>query len=191
MDPEPLRIDYRLFPTAIGPCGITWSPHGICGVQLPETTAARTRARLLRAWPGAQCGPIPHPVQRVIDDIVALLAGERRDLQHAVLDLRALSDFQRRVYAIVRAIAPGQSLSYGEVAALCGEPGAARGVGHALGCNPFPLVVPCHRVLAAHRRSGGFSAPGGVAMKLRLLQLEGWTGGGGSAASPATLALPF
>jgi O-6-methylguanine DNA methyltransferase len=90
----------------------------------------------------------------------------------AVQLLKGLSAFQRRVYEVTRTIGPGQTLSYGEVAALCGDRSAARAVGQALGHNPFPIIVPCHRVLGAGGKSGGFSAPGGVTTKLRLLSLE-------------------
>ena len=96
----------------------------------------------------------------------------RGAIYDVALDLREIPAFHRRVYDIARHIPPGATLSYGEVAQRLGEPGAARAVGQALGRNPFPIVVPCHRVLAAHARSGGFSAPGGVATKLKLLMIE-------------------
>jgi methylated-DNA-[protein]-cysteine S-methyltransferase len=170
---EPLP-EFTLFATAVGRCGIVWGAHGIRAVQLPEADERRTRGRILRAVPQARPGRPPPVVRRVIDDLVALLAGKPRTLRAAVLDERRLSEFQRRVYQITRAIDPGRTLSYGEVAELCGDRSAARAVGQALGHNPFPLIVPCHRVLAAHGRSGGFSSHGGVATKLHLLCLEGW-----------------
>jgi methylated-DNA-[protein]-cysteine S-methyltransferase len=166
------QLGYTLFRTAIGPCGIAWGARGIAAVQLPEVSESATLARLLRAQACA-CVQRPGPeVGRVIDDIVALLAGEPRDLQHARLDLAPIPPFYRSVYAIVRQIAPGQTRSYGEVAALCGDRRAARAVGQAMARNPFPIIVPCHRVLAAGGRSGGFSARGGVSTKLRLLAIE-------------------
>ena len=88
------------------------------------------------------------------------------------LDMAGVPPFHQRVYAVARAIPPGTTMTYGEVAQLLGEPGAARAVGQALGHNPFAPVVPCHRVLAAGNRSGGFSASGGVRAKLRMLQIE-------------------
>jgi|HubBroStandDraft_1064217.scaffolds.fasta_scaffold96083_2 methylated-DNA-[protein]-cysteine S-methyltransferase len=191
MPSVPSQIEYRLFPTSLGPCGIAWGEAGIRAVQLPEVDEARTCARLLRAMPAARPGRSAPSVQRVIDDIIQLLDGVRRDLRHAVLDMQHLTAFQQHVYAVARTIEPGHTLCYGEVAALCGDPGAARAVGQALGSNPFPLIVPCHRVLAAHGRSGGFSARGGVATKLKLLRLEGWNGQSDILGSPATLALPF
>ncbi|HEY5020061.1 MAG TPA: methylated-DNA--[protein]-cysteine S-methyltransferase [Steroidobacteraceae bacterium] len=183
-----MPIELNLFPTSIGVCGIAWGERGIVAVQLPCAHESQTRARLLRLLAGgARTAPAPPLLQRVIDDMVALLAGQRRDLQHAVLDMNGLSPFQRRVYEITRAIAPGHTLSYGEVAARCGDAGAARAVGQALGRNPYPIIVPCHRVLAAGGKSGGFSAPGGVTTKLRLLNLEGALG----APAHGSLALPF
>jgi len=190
-----MAIDYCLFPTAIGACAIAWGERGIVAVQLPAGHESQTRARLLRMLAGgARPARAPPHLRRVIDDIVALLEGQRRDLREAVLDMSALSAFQRRVYEITRAIAPGHTLSYGEVAARCGDGAAARAVGQALGRNPFPIIVPCHRVLAAGGRSGGFSAPGGVTTKLRLLELEGalaTLAHRDTAAGHGNLALPF
>lgn len=169
---------YMLFPTAIGTCGLIWGSHGIMAVQLPESNKSATLSRLLRKEGGnATCGAQPpQPVQQVIDDIVALLAGEHRDLLSAELDMRAVPEFFRQVYEVVRHIPPGQTLSYGEVAARCGDRSAARCVGQAMARNPYPIIVPCHRVLAAHGRTGGFSAPGGATTKLRLLAIEGAAG---------------
>jgi methylated-DNA-[protein]-cysteine S-methyltransferase len=188
-------IEYCLFPTALGDCAIAWGARGIVAVQLPSGHESQTRARLLRMLAGgARPARAPPHVRRIIDDMVALLAGQRRDLLDAVLDMNGLSAFQRRVYEITRAIVPGHTLSYGEVATRCGDGAAARAVGQALGRNPFPIIVPCHRVLAAGGRSGGFSAPGGVTTKLRLLDLEGALGAlahTNAAGSHGNLALPF
>jgi methylated-DNA-[protein]-cysteine S-methyltransferase len=164
---------YTLFRTAIGPCGIAWGARGIVAVQLPEATESATLARLLRAHCGAVMQRRALEVRPTIDDIIALLAGQPRDLQHARLDLAQVPPFHQRVYTIVRNIPPGQTRSYGEVAALCGDRHAARAVGQAMARNPVPIIVPCHRVLAAGGRSGGFSASGGVTTKLRLLAIEG------------------
>ena len=165
-------MNLAVFDTAIGACGIAWGEHGITGVWLPESSADALRARMQRRLPESREAPPRADVQHAIDDIVALLGGEPRDLLDVALDLRAVPAFHRRVYDIARHIAPGATLSYGEVAQRLGEPGAARAVGQALGRNPFPIIVPCHRVLAAHAGSGGFSAPGGVATKLKLLTIE-------------------
>ena len=163
---------YQLFDTAIGRCGVAWTARGVVAAQLPERDDARTAARLLRRCPDAVPGEPPAAVRQVIDDLQALLAGERRDLSGTVLDLAGVSAFERAVYEAALAIAPGRTCTYGELAARIGDPGAARAVGQALGRNPFAPIVPCHRVLAAQARSGGFSAHGGVDTKLRMLQIE-------------------
>jgi methylated-DNA-[protein]-cysteine S-methyltransferase len=123
--------------------------------------------------PGGERRRAPPVIGQAIAAIVALLAGERRDLSNIRLGLDDVPAFHRRVYEIARSIGPGATLTYGEIAARLGEPGLARDVGQALGQNPFPIVVPCHRVLAAGGKLGGFSARGGVATKLRLLEIEG------------------
>jgi methylated-DNA-[protein]-cysteine S-methyltransferase len=163
-----------IFETAIGACGIAWDERGITAVQLPEASERKTRARLLRRFPEArEASPSPD-VQRAIDGITALLRGEASDLSAIALDTNDLPEFNRRVYKVARAIPPGATLSYGEIAAKLGEPPqAARDVGQVLGQNPFPIIVPCHRVLAANGKPGGFSASGGVTTKLRLLTIEG------------------
>ena len=164
---------FALFDTAIGRCGIAWGARGVVGVQLPEAREVETRARLLRRFPDAREAPPPPDVQRAIDGIVALLRGEASDLSAVALDMERVPPFDRRVYELARTIPPGATLSYGEIAARLGAPDAARAVGQALGRNPFALVVPCHRVLAAGGQLGGFSANGGVTTKLRLLAIEG------------------
>ena len=150
-----------------------WSHEGITGVLLPEAHASQTRGHLLRRFPNAREAAPPSEVQRAVDAIAALLEGEASDLSFVTLDMGRVPAFHRRVYDVARTIPPGTTLSYGEIAARLGEPHAARAVGQALGRNPFPIVVPCHRVLAARGRTGGFSAPGGTSTKLRLLAIEG------------------
>jgi methylated-DNA-[protein]-cysteine S-methyltransferase len=164
---------FALFETAIGHCGIVWSERGVVGVQLPERNEDATRHRVLRRFPAARGAVPPADIQRAIDDIVALLGGEPRDLTHVAIDTDGVADFNRRVYAIARTIPPGATLSYGEIAERLGDRNLARDVGQALGQNPIPVIVPCHRVLAAGGKVGGFSAPGGVVTKLRLLTIEG------------------
>ena len=164
---------FALFDTAIGACGIAWGERGVVGVQLPEASAARTRERMRRRFPDAAEAPPPPAVERAIEGIAALLRGEPADLSAVALDLDGVGEFERRVYEVARTIAPGTTLTYGAIAARLGMPGEARAVGQALGENPFPLVVPCHRVLAAGGKVGGFSANGGIATKMRLLSIEG------------------
>jgi methylated-DNA-[protein]-cysteine S-methyltransferase len=179
MDPTtspPIR--FALFDTPVGACALVWGERGLVGVLLPEPSAAATRARARRRYPGAQEAPPPGDVQAAIDRIGQLLNGAADDLQGIGLDLGAVPDFHRRVYEITRRILPGSTRSYGEIANELGEPHAARAVGQALGANPFPIVIPCHRVLAAGSKAGGFSAPGGTRTKLRLLEIEGAPLGG-------------
>jgi methylated-DNA-[protein]-cysteine S-methyltransferase len=165
--------EFALFDTAIGPCGIVWAERGVVAVQLPEASEAATRARIRRRFPEAGEAAPPDSVARAIAGIVTLLDGESADLSDVAVDMEGIPPFNRRVYELARAIPPGSTLSYGEVAVRLGDPGAARAVGQALGENPLPIVVPCHRVLAAGGKMGGFSAPGGTVTKRRLLTIEG------------------
>lgn len=168
-------LAYALFPTALGHCGIAWGAQGLTGVQLPETDEVATRARMAKRFPQCGEGDAPPEVRTAMIAITALLAGhptEPTDLRHLVLDMEGVPPFHQRVYELARRIAPGETITYGELARQLGEPGAARAVGQALGANPFAPVVPCHRILAANARSGGFSASGGVDTKLRMLLIE-------------------
>jgi methylated-DNA-[protein]-cysteine S-methyltransferase len=171
-------LAFALFDTALGTCGIVWSMRGIAAVQLPEADEHRTRARIEKRFPQARETSPPGDVQNAIDGMAALLAGEPCDLTDIVIDDAGTPEFNRRVYAIVRAIPPGQTMTYGEVASRLGDPLLARDVGKAMGENPTPIVMPCHRVLAAGGKTGGFSAPGGVITKLQLLTIEGAQPGG-------------
>ena len=164
---------FAVFETALGWGGIAWSAHGVAGVQLPARHESAVRAQLRARFRGAtECAP-SQTIQRAIDAITALLRGEQTDLGFIAIDLDGVPEFDRRVYAVARTIPPGETLSYGGVAKRLGEPLLTREVGQALARNPFPLVVPCHRVLARGGQPGGFSAPGGVTTKLRLLAIEG------------------
>jgi methylated-DNA-[protein]-cysteine S-methyltransferase len=165
---------FTLFDTPLGTCGLAWSDAGISGLQLPERTAAATRARLQRRWPGIAEASPPPPIQGAIDRILKLLADGRTDLSDIPLDLSAVPEFNRKVYAVARTIPPGQTMTYGEIARRIGaQPQEARDVGAALGKNPIAIIVPCHRVLAANGKMGGFSATGGVDTKRRILEIEG------------------
>ena len=147
------EIAFALFDTAIGRCAIAWNARGIAGVGFPEGSEQATRARMLRRHPAAREASPPGDVQAVIDDIVALLAGSPRDFRHARLDMTGLSDLQRRVYEVAQKIPAGATLTYGEIAERLGDRLLARDVGEALGHNPFPIIVPCHRVLAAGKQN--------------------------------------
>lgn len=164
---------FALFDTALGRCGIVWTERGVSGVQLPEVSDAATRARLRRRHPRATEAEPDAEVRRVIDGIAALLRGSRVDLSDVALDMTEVLPFHRRVFDVARTIPVGRTSTYGELATRLGDPGSARAVGEALGRNPFPVVVPCHRVLAASGKLGGFSAHGGAETKRRMLTIEG------------------
>jgi methylated-DNA-[protein]-cysteine S-methyltransferase len=166
-------LSFTLFQTAIGCCGIVWSARGIAGVQIAEKSERAARNHIMRRYPGAHEAAPPPDVQHAIADMGALLNGEAKDLRHVTLDLDGVPDFNRRVYDVARTIRPGETLSYGEIAARLGDRNQARDVAQALSQNPFPVIVPCHRVLAAGGKMGGFSAPGGVRTKLKMLSIEG------------------
>jgi methylated-DNA-[protein]-cysteine S-methyltransferase len=172
------EFGFALFETAVGRCGIVWSSRGIVGVQLPEGSERATRNRVSRRFAAARETAPPAEVQCAIEDIVALISGEPRDLRYVRIDSENVPDWHRRVYDIARTIPAGATLIYGEVAERLGDRALARDVGAALSQNPWPVIVPCHRVLAAGGKSGGFSAHGGVNTKLRLLSIEGAQPGG-------------
>ncbi|MGJ0120260.1 methylated-DNA--[protein]-cysteine S-methyltransferase [Williamsia sp. MIQD14] len=167
---------YALFDTALGVCGVCWTaPDVIVAVALPEDDRADMERYLASfdAEPGA-----PAPVAGTIDLIRGLMAGSDVDLSAVPVDIADLPDFDRRVYAITRDIPRGRVLTYGAVASRLGQPGAAQAVGRALGRNPIPVVIPCHRVVGAGTEVGGFSAPGGAATKSRILAAEKVSGFG-------------
>ena len=166
-------IHYALFETALGWSGLAWSEAGLAGVHLPEDDRDSVRAGFLRRLPPATEGAPPAHLAPVIDGIRALLRGEKADLIAAPLDLARVPVFNARVYEIARRIPPGETVTYGEIAARLGDKLLARDVGAALGQNPWPIVVPCHRVTAAGGKLGGFSARGGQRTKMRLLAVEG------------------
>ncbi|MFI5536853.1 methylated-DNA--[protein]-cysteine S-methyltransferase [Nocardia sp. NPDC051900] len=176
--PAPDRpIVATLFDTAIGCCAIAWSERGVFRFQLPEASPAATRARITRGRAGHPSEQIHEQaptevVAEAIAGIRAHLAGELDDLRWIAVDTSGIPEFHRAVYAVTRAIDPGHTLSYGQVADRVGAPGAAQAVGQALGRNPIPLIIPCHRVLAADHALHGFSAPGGIDTKQRLLTIE-------------------
>ncbi|MBV9162466.1 MAG: methylated-DNA--[protein]-cysteine S-methyltransferase [Pseudonocardiales bacterium] len=164
---------FVLFETAIGHCGIVWCGPAIVCVQLPEANERATRARITRLYPEKkEIIPPPAFVQTAINDIVSLVAGRSSDLSTIALDMDGVPPFHRKVYELARSIPPGQTLTYTQVADKLGAHGSAKAVGQALSRNPFAIVVPCHRVVAAGAKPGGFSAHGGVATKLRLLAIE-------------------
>ncbi|MEW6767137.1 MAG: methylated-DNA--[protein]-cysteine S-methyltransferase [Pseudomonadota bacterium] len=161
-----------LFDTAIGRCGVAWGEHGLLGVQLPEQNDEATRAQLRKKAPGAQEGPPPADVARACAAMTALLNSKATDLSFVALDMTHVPDFNRGVYDIAREIEPGKTMTYGDIAIRLGDKLLSQAVGKALGQNPFPIVIPCHRVVAANGKTGGFSANGGVTTKFRMLAIE-------------------
>ncbi len=162
-----------LFDTALGRCGIAWSDRGVTGVQLPEASDERTIARLRRRRPRTRMSAPSAEARRAIEGMTALLRGEPVSLDDVALDMEGVPPFNRRVFELARTIPAGRTSTYGELAVRLGDAGSARAVGEALGHNPFPIVVPCHRVLAASGKLGGFSAHGGATTKRRMLIIEG------------------
>lgn len=163
---------FALFDTSLGWAGIAWSEAGIARVQLPDASAADTRARMQRLCLGVPERSPPPEVKTVMDGVTRLLAEGQGDLSGVRLDWSEVPDFHRRVYEIALAIPAGRTLSYGEIATRLGDVALSRAVGQALGRNPFAPVVPCHRVLGAGGKMTGFSARGGVTTKQRMLQIE-------------------
>jgi methylated-DNA-[protein]-cysteine S-methyltransferase len=164
---------FALFDTAIGMCALAWGPQGLVGVQLPaDEGEPATRARMRRRFAQLHESPPDETAQRAVVAIQGLLQGVRDDLMHIELDMRGVSAFHQRIYAIARRIPPGQTRTYGEIAQELGDKTLSRAVGQAMGLNPFAPVVPCHRVLAAGNKPGGFSAGGGALTKLRMLAIE-------------------
>jgi methylated-DNA-[protein]-cysteine S-methyltransferase len=179
-----------LFDTTLGVCGIAWSEHGLTRLQLPEANRGATERRLRASvWAESTCmEEPPDSIVRLITELQRYFAGDRVDFSGAAVDLGGVDDFRRRIYALTRALSWGQIASYGELARQAGAPGAARAVGQAMGHNPVPIIIPCHRVLAAGRKIGGFSAFGGAVTKERLLAMEGVHPGDGTPMLPGLLA---
>ena len=159
------------FKTSLGMCAVRWTDAGLASVRLPSPRTDE----LPRAGDGVA---IPKPIEAAINGIIAVLDGTSVDLRFVGLDERGIDPFRRAVYAATRAIPPGSTVTYGEIARSIGRPDGARDVGAALASNPFPIVVPCHRVVGANGKLTGFSAPGGLATKRRMLELEGVPGYG-------------
>jgi methylated-DNA-[protein]-cysteine S-methyltransferase len=162
-----------LFNTAIGPCALAWNADGIVGVQLPETTPGATRAQLAERFPDLDVAEPRGKVRCARDAVVAHLSGHNARLEDIALDLADVTPFRRRVYAAARRIPTGRTVTYGELATQLGTPGGSRAIGQAMGSNPCPIIVPCHRVLAAGGKAGGFSAAGGTTTKACMLRIEG------------------
>jgi methylated-DNA-[protein]-cysteine S-methyltransferase len=165
---------YIIFETVGGYCGIAWSNVGITRFQLPTRSAEAAERNLLRRLPEAAPG---EPTAEVVEAVAAVkryFEGEKIDFSDVRLDLDGQEEFFKQIYAATRRVGWGHTTTYGTLAKELGAgPEAARDVGQAMARNPVPLIIPCHRVLAADGKVGGFSAPGGSAAKIRMLELEG------------------
>ena len=168
-------VHHHIFDTAIGPCGVAWNARGLTGVQLPEKDRDATERRLAAKAASAGAAAPPPSVATVVADIQRYLAGEPVDFSAVAVDLDSLDPFRQKLYATMRSLAWGETTTYGELAKKLGSTDweGARDVGEAMGRNPVPVVIPCHRVLAAGGKLGGFSAHGGAKTKAKLLALEG------------------
>lgn len=175
MDTNPMTapIAYTIVDTAIGPIGVAWSEHGICRVALPERDRDRMESRFAARLDGAPAGEPPASLAPAIELIKRYAEGEPVDFSDVPVDLDGIDLFRRAIYAAARKLHFGEVTTYGGLADAAGHPGKARETGEALGRNPVPLIVPCHRIHAAGGKIGGFSAPGGSSTKEKLLALEG------------------
>jgi methylated-DNA-[protein]-cysteine S-methyltransferase len=168
----PPRADgtrWAIFDTKLGPAAVRWGPTGVCGALLPGEGGAEEATW---RWPLARPAVPPRSVRDLCRRVAAHAAGASDAFADVPLDLGPVSGFDRAVYVAARDVAPGEVVTYGELARRIGRPGAARAVGGALGRNPIPLFVPCHRIVGASG-IGGFSSTGGLVTKRRLLAVEG------------------
>lgn len=164
---------FALFDTPLGACGMAWGLDGLRGLQLPERDRPTALARLARRFADLTETEPPPDMAAIMTRVAAHLGGARDDYADVSLDFARVGAWEASVYGAARGIPAGETRTYGALAAALGEPGAAQAVGQALGRNPWPIIVPCHRITAAEGRTGGFSAPGGAATKLKLLEIEG------------------
>jgi len=183
---EPPAINHCVFDTAIGPCGVAWSVRGLVAVALPEGSHSATEKRLANKARSAGAATPPPAIAALIADVKRYLTGERVDFTPVAVDLSGLDPFRRKLYELMRDLGWGTTTTYGALAHELGLDGweGARDVGEAMGRNPVPIVIPCHRVLAAGGKLGGFSARGGPATKVKLLALEGVRFDGGAPRLP-------
>jgi methylated-DNA-[protein]-cysteine S-methyltransferase len=169
-----VQHEYTIFDTKNGFAALAWNENGVSGLRLPASSEARAEASVLRRFPQARRTTPSTQIASLISEIKRYFDGEKVDFSAVPLDLGSQDPFFARVYAEVRKLGWGETTTYGAVAKVLGaEPQAARDVGQAMASNPIPLIVPCHRVLAAGGKIGGFSAPGGSSSKAKMLEIEG------------------
>ena len=173
--PRHTNSGQMVFETGLGFVGIAWSAAGLtrlCLFQRDRTAVERRLERLGAAGTGDQ-STAPAWVATLVRDIKAYAEGEEVDFSDVPVDLADVDDFRLAIYEAARKLGFGETTTYGELAKRAGHAGLPRETGQALGANPVPLVIPCHRILAAGGKIGGFSAPGGSTTKERMLALEG------------------
>jgi methylated-DNA-[protein]-cysteine S-methyltransferase len=180
-------IHYHMFDTALGVSGIGWTDQGLVRVQLPDMVPSSTEARLARGGATRWQAVLPEGIERAVDLLTRYAAGEVVDFSVLSLDINGVPAFERAVYDALRRVPRGQTVTYGELAEKAGSKGAAQAVGTAMARNPWSVVVPCHRVLAAGNKPGGFSAPGGLKTKEKLLAMEGVYLDGGAPLLPGLI----
>lgn len=164
---------FHLFDTAVGRCALLWRGERLTGVLLPSSSDEAMLRAIRKRAPDAVKAPAEPFVQRAIEKIVRLCEGDAVLFDDVPLDRGAIEPFANRVYDILLRVPPGETTTYGAIAEELGDKSLSRAVGAALGQNPFPIVIPCHRVTASGGKVGGFSAPGGADTKRRLLEIEG------------------
>ncbi len=164
---------YTIFDTAIGDCAVLWRDTGLIGVALPDEDRPALRASINARAPGAVESAPTTEIETIIHGVRRLCDGEPQTFNHVPLDRSQIDPFANRVYDVLLGVPFGETTTYGEIANTLGDKNQSRAVGAALGANPFPIIIPCHRVIGANGRLGGFSAPGGSGAKRRLLEIEG------------------
>lgn len=171
---------YTLFNTELGTCGIAWKESSrqnekpqVISFQLPEATEQLTEARIVKKTTAHKTNTIPSSIGEIINRVKLHLKGQIQDFQDIDLDFKTTGQFAKQVYEAARTIPAGRTVTYGQLAEISGNPGAARAVGRVMGKNPIPIIIPCHRVLASGSKPGGFSAHGGLTTKMKMLDMEG------------------
>lgn len=178
-------MDTTTFDTAMGRFGIGWTEKGLARVLLPGDEPETMLERLNRG--GGRPSEPTRAMSDLMDRIEDYAEGEQVDFSDLQLELTSVPDFHRRAYDALLQVGWGQTVTYGDLARRLGHVGLSRAIGQAMGANPMPLVIPCHRVLASNGKPGGFSAPGGAASKVKMLALEGVTVG----AAPGQMSFGF
>lgn len=173
-----MPAEYTVFKTAIGACAVAWRESAgsdrpaVLWFQLPEAAAELTESRVTEKSGARESLNPPLEISALVERVRQHLSGDLQDFRDVAVDLSAAAPFARQVLEATREILPGETATYGELARAVGRPDAARAVGRIMGSNPIPLIIPCHRVVAAGGKSGGFSAPGGRMTKAELLAIE-------------------